>query len=42
MIIPLGTDVQKMLRITKKGPNSFVKKEFGKYRFVPMLQGVNG
>jgi len=42
MIIPLGTDVQKMLRITKKGTNSFVKKEFGKYRFVPMLQGVNG
>ena len=41
MIIPLGVDEQNMLRLTKKGPNQFTKEEFGKYRFVPMLQGVN-
>lgn len=41
MIIPLGDKEQKMLRIRKEGQNKFTKKEFGTYRFVPMLKGVN-
>lgn len=41
MVIPLGDDEQKMLRITKISENKFSKKEFGTYRFVPMLKGVN-
>ncbi|MEE9373934.1 MAG: protein-L-isoaspartate(D-aspartate) O-methyltransferase [Saprospiraceae bacterium] len=41
MVIPLGTDEQKMLKIVKKQHNTFTKKEYGTYRFVPMLKGVN-
>jgi len=41
MVIPLGNDEQTMLKITKKSESTFSKKEFGTYRFVPMLKGVN-
>ena len=41
MVIPLGDKDQKMLRIIKKSDDSYSKKEFGTYRFVPMLKGVN-
>ena len=41
MVIPLGDDEQKMLKIKKVDLNTFTKKEYGTYRFVPMLKGVN-
>ena len=41
MVIPLGKEEQKMLKITKKDKNQFTKQEYGTYRFVPMLKGVN-
>ncbi|MBP6234894.1 MAG: protein-L-isoaspartate(D-aspartate) O-methyltransferase [Saprospiraceae bacterium] len=42
MVIPLGQgDLQKMLRITKSEDGSLKKENFGNYRFVPFLKGVN-
>lgn len=42
MVIPLGQgDLQKMLRITKNEDGSLKKENFGNYRFVPFLKGVN-
>ena len=43
MVIPLGDEsgVQKMLRITKNEDGSFTRENFGNYRFVPFLKGVN-
>ena len=38
LVIPVGAgDVQIMKTMTKKGDNSFETKEFGAFRFVPML-----
>ena len=42
LIVPLGgSEVQSMMRITKKAPNQFEKENFGKFKFVPFLEGVN-
>ncbi len=42
MVIPLGQgDLQKMLRITKNEDGTLKKENFGNYRFVPFLKGVN-
>jgi protein-L-isoaspartate(D-aspartate) O-methyltransferase len=42
MVIPLGQgDLQKMLRITKNEDGSLKKENFGNYRFVPFLKGLN-
>jgi len=42
MVIPLGQgDLQKMLKITKSEDDSLKKENFGNYRFVPFLKGVN-
>lgn len=43
MVIPLGDEsgVQKMLRITKNEDGSLTRENFGNYRFVPFLKGVN-
>ena len=42
MVIPLGQgDLQKMLKITKSEDGSLKKENFGNYRFVPFLKGVN-
>lgn len=42
MVIPIGTgDVQKMIRITKMEDGRFRKEDFGNFRFVPFLKGVN-
>ncbi len=43
MVIPLGDEsgVQKMLRITKNEDGSLTRENFGNYRFVPCLKGVN-
>ncbi|MCZ2100617.1 MAG: protein-L-isoaspartate(D-aspartate) O-methyltransferase [Chitinophagales bacterium] len=42
MVIPYGTgDVQKMLRLTKGENNTVKKEDFGDFKFVPFLKGVN-
>ena len=42
MVIPLGEgDLQKMLKITKTEEGTLKKENFGNYRFVPFLKGVN-
>jgi len=41
MVIPVGEDSQKMIRITKTGENAFIKEEFGDFIFVPMLKNTS-
>lgn len=42
MVIPLGDgEVQRMIRITKIAPTKYKKEDFGAFRFVPFLEGVN-
>ncbi len=41
LVIPVGTDVQVMTVFTRKGPKEFEKKEYGEYRFVPLLEDKN-
>jgi protein-L-isoaspartate(D-aspartate) O-methyltransferase len=39
LVAPVGSnDSQIMTRITKKGPEVYIKEEFGTFRFVPMLE----
>lgn len=40
MVVPIGSDVQIMTRITRETQSDFVQETFGKFSFVPMLQGV--
>jgi protein-L-isoaspartate(D-aspartate) O-methyltransferase len=40
MVIPVGDDTQKMIRITKTDENSYQEEEFGDFVFVPMLPGA--
>lgn len=40
MVIPVNEeDVQRMMRITKTGENSFEEEKFDRFSFVPMLEG---
>lgn len=42
MVIPLGEEsVQKMTKITKMEDGSLKKENFGNFKFVPFLKGVN-
>ena len=41
LVIPVGRAVQIMTVITREGPKKFVKKEYGEYRFVPLLEDKN-
>jgi protein-L-isoaspartate(D-aspartate) O-methyltransferase len=42
LVIPVGdTQVQRMVRVTREGPESFVREEFDAFRFVP-LRGAEG
>lgn len=41
LVIPVGVDEQIMTLITRKSEKEFEKKEFGSYRFVPMLEDKN-
>ncbi len=42
MVIPYGAgSTQMMLKITKNVDGSLLKEEFGQYKFVPFLKGVN-
>ncbi|PIE87503.1 MAG: protein-L-isoaspartate O-methyltransferase [Bacteroidetes bacterium] len=38
LVIPVGKTVQKMTVYYRKGPQEFVKKTFGDFRFVPLLK----
>ena len=42
MVVPLGDgEVQRMIRIKKVAPDDYEKEDFGAFRFVPFLKGVN-
>ncbi|GAA3962042.1 protein-L-isoaspartate(D-aspartate) O-methyltransferase [Hymenobacter antarcticus] len=42
MVIPVGdSQRQRMVRVTREGPESFVREEFEEFRFVPLL-GAGG
>jgi protein-L-isoaspartate(D-aspartate) O-methyltransferase len=40
MVIPVGENTQKMIRITKTGENEYQEEVFGDFVFVPMLQNT--
>ena len=41
LVIPVGDAVQIMTLFIRKGPKDFEKHEFGKFRFVPLLEDKN-
>ena len=41
MVIPVGEDTQKMIRITKTDENNYTQEEFGNFIFVPMLKNTS-
>ena len=42
LVIPVGSgESQQMLRVTREGPEDFVREEFAQFRFVPLL-GASG
>jgi len=41
LVIPVGEEVQKMIRIIRLAENKYEKEEFANFRFVPFLKGVN-
>ena len=40
LVVPVGDDVQKMLRIIKISENEWQTEDWGDFRFVPFLKGV--
>ena len=40
MVIPVGKNSQKMIRITKTGEKDYTEEEFGDFVFVPMLKNT--
>ncbi len=40
MVIPVGKDIQTMLRITRKGDTEYKTERFDNFRFVPFLKGT--
>ena len=41
LVIPVGDQHQKMIRLTRTSAKKFEKEEFGDFKFVPFLKGVN-
>lgn len=41
LVIPVGEEVQTMLKITRTGENEFQQEVKGEFRFVPFLKGLN-
>jgi protein-L-isoaspartate(D-aspartate) O-methyltransferase len=41
LVIPVGQDVQIMTVFTRESEKKFVKKEYGEFRFVPLLEDKN-
>lgn len=40
MVVPVGRNTQRMLRITRTKEDTYHTEEFGFYQFVPMLEGT--
>jgi protein-L-isoaspartate(D-aspartate) O-methyltransferase len=40
MVIPVGVRSQRMLRITKQADDEYQEEDFGDFRFVPFISGV--
>jgi len=40
MVIPVGENAQKMIRISKTDENNYMEEEFGDFVFVPMLKNT--
>ncbi|MEM6380247.1 MAG: protein-L-isoaspartate(D-aspartate) O-methyltransferase [Bacteroidota bacterium] len=41
MIIPVGREIQKMLKIVRTDEDHWEKEDLGGFRFVPFLKGIN-
>ncbi len=41
MVIPVGKTVQTMMQVVKTAENTFTKREYGKFVFVPLVQDSN-
>lgn len=41
LVVPVGTYLQKMMRVTRRGPDQFEIEDHGEFRFVP-LRGRHG
>jgi len=41
LVIPVGGDLQKMIRIIRIGEHKFKRENHGNFRFVPFLPGIN-
>jgi protein-L-isoaspartate(D-aspartate) O-methyltransferase len=41
MVIPVGIEIQKMLRITRIAEDQWEEENLGQFRFVPFLEGIN-
>lgn len=42
MVVPLGEgDIQRMIRIKKVSSTQYEKEDFGAFKFVPFLEGIN-
>ncbi|MGO3284851.1 MAG: protein-L-isoaspartate(D-aspartate) O-methyltransferase, partial [Mesonia sp.] len=41
LVIPVGTESQVMTLFVRKSAKEFEKKEFGEFRFVPLLEDKN-
>lgn len=41
LVIPIGTNSQVMTLFVREGENTFKKKEYGEFRFVPLLEDKN-
>ncbi|MCB0635245.1 MAG: protein-L-isoaspartate(D-aspartate) O-methyltransferase [Lewinella sp.] len=41
LVIPVGKDVQRMLRLTRLSRTEWREEDFGNFRFVPFVEGVN-
>lgn len=41
MVIPVGLEVQNMLRITRTAEDQWQEEALGQFRFVPFIEGIN-
>jgi protein-L-isoaspartate(D-aspartate) O-methyltransferase len=40
LVIPVGRNVQHMLRIIRKSELEYIQEDHGEFRFVPFLKGI--
>lgn len=41
LVIPVGEDTQRMLRLTRKAEEEWQEEDFGNFRFVPFVKGLS-